>query len=190
MGLIAVSSVTIIDDSGIISASYSDGSNLTTQINEDGQVRLVISAGKEEINVPKISKKTEAEAVKTACNVATRILGFVNAPSIMQKVIAKCLDVDVTENVAIYNRNREALYNGLKERGFECIKPEGAFYMFVKAPGDDKEFCEAAKKYNILMVPGTAFGCPGFVRIAYCVAYDTIINAMPGFKKLAEEYGL
>ena len=132
----------------------------------------------------------EAEAVKTACNVATRILGFVNAPSIMQKVIAKCLDVDVTENVAIYNRNREALYNGLKELGFECIKPEGAFYMFVKAPGDDKEFCENAKKYNILMVPGTAFGCPGFVRIAYCVAYDTIVNAMPGFKKLAEEYGL
>ena len=108
----------------------------------------------------------------------------------MQKVIARCLDVDVTENVAIYNRNREALYNGLKERGFECIKPEGAFYMFVKAPGDDKEFCEAAKKYNILMVPGSAFGCPGYVRIAYCVAYDTIINAMPGFKKLAEEYGL
>ena len=133
---------------------------------------------------------TEAEQVKTACNVATRILGFVNAPSLMQKVIAKCLDVDITENVAVYNRNREALYNGLKELGFDCVKPEGAFYMFVKTPVDDKEFCEAAKKYNILMVPGTAFGCPGFVRIAYCVAYDTIINAMPGFRKLAEEFNL
>lgn len=133
---------------------------------------------------------TEAEQVKTACNVATRILGFVNAPSLMQKVIAKCLDVDIAENVAVYNRNREALYNGLKELGFDCVKPEGAFYMFVKTPVDDKEFCEAAKKYNILMVPGTAFGCSGFVRIAYCVAYDTIVNAMPGFRKIAEEFKL
>ena len=133
---------------------------------------------------------TDAEQVKTACNVATRILGFVNAPSVMQKVIAKCLDVDITENIAIYNRNREALYNGLTELGFECIKPEGAFYMFVKTPVDDKEFCEAAKKYNILVVPGSSFGCGGFVRIAYCVAYDTIINAMPSFKKLAADYKL
>lgn len=133
---------------------------------------------------------TESDSVKNACNVATRILGFVNAPSIMQKVIAKCLDVDITENIAVYNRNREALYNGLTEAGFECVKPEGAFYMFVKTPVDDKEFCTAAKNYNILVVPGSSFGCPGFVRIAYCVAYDTIINAMPAFNKLAAEYGL
>lgn len=133
---------------------------------------------------------TDSENVKVACNVATRILGFVNAPSIMQKVIAKCLDVDITANVEVYNRNREALYKGLTEAGFKCIKPEGAFYMFVKTPVDDKEFSEAAKKHNILVVPGSSFGCGGFVRIAYCVAYDTIINAMPGFKKLAEEYGL
>lgn len=133
---------------------------------------------------------TDSEDVKSACNVATRILGFVNAPSLMQKVIKKCVDVDVTENIAIYNRNREALYNGLTQCGFECVKPEGAFYMFVKTPVDDTEFANAAKKYNILVVPGTTFACPGYVRIAYCVSYDTIIRSMDSFKKLAQEFGL
>lgn len=132
----------------------------------------------------------DSVTIKTACNVATRILGFVNAPSLMQKVIGRCVDVDVSENIAAYNRNREALYKGLMDLGFECIKPEGAFYMFVKTPVDDKEFCERAKKYNILIVPGSTFACPGFVRIAYCVSYDTIVNSLPGFKKLAEEFGL
>ena len=127
--------------------------------------------------------------VFAAAGVATRILGFVNAPSLMQKVVAKCIDAEV--NVAAYNRNREALYNGLSELGFECIKPEGAFYLFVKAPnGDDKAFCDVAKKHNILMVPGTSFACPGFVRIAYCVSYDTIINSLPKFALVAEEMGL
>lgn len=127
--------------------------------------------------------------VFAAAGVATRILGFVNAPSLMQKVVARCIDAEV--NVAAYNRNREALYNGLSELGFECIKPEGAFYLFVKAPnGDDKAFCDVAKKHNILMVPGTSFACPGFVRIAYCVSYDTIINSLPKFALVAEEMGL
>ncbi len=132
----------------------------------------------------------DSATIKTACNVATRILGFVNAPSLMQKVIGRCVDVDVSENIAAYNRNRETLYKGLLELGFECIKPEGAFYMFVKTPVDDKEFCERAKKYNILIVPGSTFACPGFARIAYCVPYDTITNSLPQFKKLAEEFGL
>lgn len=132
----------------------------------------------------------DSATIKTACNVATRILGFVNAPSLMQKVIGRCVDVDVSENIAAYNRNRETLYNGLLKLGFECIKPEGAFYMFVKTPVDDKEFCERAKKYNILIVPGSTFACPGFARIAYCVSYDTITNSLPQFKKLAEEFGL
>ena len=130
---------------------------------------------------------SDAEDVIAAANVATRILGYVNAPSLMQKVVAKCLDAKV--DVPFYNRNREALYNGLKELGFECIKPEGAFYLFVKSPvEDEKVFCAAAKKYNILIVPGSSFACPGFVRIAYCVSYETIMNSMPGFKALAEEF--
>lgn len=130
---------------------------------------------------------SDAEDVIAAANVATRILGYVNAPSLMQKVVAKCLDAKV--DVLFYNRNREALYNGLKELGFECIKPEGAFYLFVKSPvEDEKVFCAAAKKYNILIVPGSSFACPGYVRIAYCVSYETIMNSMPGFKALAEEF--
>ena len=73
--------------------------------------------------------------------------------------------------------------------GFECIKPEGAFYLFMKSPiADEKEFCQAAKKHNILIVPGSSFACPGYVRIAYCVSYETIVNSMPGFKALAEEF--
>ena len=130
---------------------------------------------------------SDAEDVIAAANVATRILGYVNAPSLMQKVVAKCLDAKV--DVPFYNRNRESLYNGLRELGFECIKPEGAFYLFVKSPvEDEKVFCAAAKKYHILIVPGSSFACPGYVRIAYCVSYETIMNSMPGFKALAEEF--
>ena len=123
----------------------------------------------------------------SAASVATRILGFVNAPTLQQKMVVKCLNEQT--DISYYDRNRETLYNGLKECGFTCIKPEGAFYLFVKSPVEnEKEFCEAAKKYNILIVPGSSFGCPGYVRMAYCVAYDTIVNALPKFKELAKEY--
>lgn len=125
--------------------------------------------------------------VVDAANVANRILGYVNAPSLMQLVVAKCLDEQV--DIDIYNKNRECLYNGLIECGFECVKPEGAFYLFVKSlEEDDIAFAKAAKKYNILIVPGSSFGCPGYVRIAYCVNLETIKNSLPGFKKLAQEY--
>lgn len=129
----------------------------------------------------------DSEDVLSAANVATRILGFVNAPTLQQKVVAKCLNEKT--DISYYDRNRETLYNGLKELGFECIKPEGAFYLFVKSPvADEKEFCNTAKKYNILIVPGSSFGCPGYVRMAYCVAYETIVNALPKFAELAREY--
>lgn len=124
----------------------------------------------------------------SAANVATRILGFVNAPSLIQRAVARCLDVQV--DVEVYNRNRELLYNSLLSYGYECVKPQGAFYLFVKAlEEDDKKFAEAAKKYNLLIVPGSSFDCPGYVRIAYCVDYDMIKRALPGFKKLAMDYG-
>ncbi|MBC5688361.1 pyridoxal phosphate-dependent aminotransferase [Mediterraneibacter sp. NSJ-55] len=123
----------------------------------------------------------------SAVNVATRILGFVNAPTLQQKVVKACLNEKT--DISYYDRNRETLYNGLKELGFACIKPEGAFYLFVKSPvPDEKEFCAAAKKYNILLVPGSSFACAGYVRLAYCVAYETIVNALPKFKELAAEY--
>lgn len=129
----------------------------------------------------------DGSEIQAAANVATRILGYVNAPSLMQKAVARCLDARA--DVPYYNRNRETLYNGLRELGFSCIKPQGAFYLFVKSPvEDEKIFCEAAKKYHILLVPGSSFACPGYVRIAYCVSYETIVNAMPGFQKLAEDF--
>ena len=131
----------------------------------------------------------DSETVIAAAGIANRILGSVNAPSLMQKVIARCVDAEV--DVAAYDKNRLALYNGLTACGFQCIKPQGAFYLFVKSPvADEKEFCEAGKKYNILMVPGSSFACPGYVRLAYCVSYETIINSLPEFEKLAAEFSL
>ncbi len=131
----------------------------------------------------------DAEDTKAAASVATRILGFVNAPSLMQRVVAKCLDAKV--NVEAYDKNRKALYEGLEKLGFECVKPEGAFYLWVKSPVEDENvFCDAAKKYNILIVPGSSFGCPGYVRMAYCVSYDTIINSLPHFAEVAKDMDL
>ena len=130
-----------------------------------------------------------SEELISAATIANRTLGCVNAPSLIQKVVAKC--VDAKTDLVAYDKNRQALYDGLKECGFECIKPQGAFYLFVKSPvEDEKAFCEAGKKYNILMVPGSSFACPGYVRLAYCVSYETIVNSLPEFKKLAAEYGL
>ncbi len=129
----------------------------------------------------------DAKDLQAAANVATRILGFVNAPTLQQKVVQKCIDEEA--DISFYDRNRETLYNGLTDCGFTCQKPEGAFYLFVKSPiPDEKEFCNEAKKYNILIVPGSSFGCPGYVRIAYCVSYDTIVNSLPKFQELAKEY--
>jgi len=132
---------------------------------------------------------SDSEDVKAGASVATRILGFVNAPSLMQRVVAKCVDAKC--DVEAYNKNRELLYNGLINLGFECVKPQGAFYLFVKSPTlDEKVFCDVAKKYNVLIVPGSAFGCAGYVRIVYCVAYDTIKNALPKFAEIAKELGV
>lgn len=126
------------------------------------------------------------ENITAAANIATRILGFVNAPSLFQRVIARCLEAKA--DIEAYNRNRELLYNGLISCGYQCIKPQGAFYLFIKTPlEDDIDFCRLAKEKNILIVPGTSFGCPGFARIAYCVPYKTIEKALPAFKALITE---
>lgn len=130
---------------------------------------------------------SDSDKLVAAANVATRILGFVNAPTLQQKVVKACLNEKT--DISFYDRNRETLYKGLKELGFECIKPEGAFYLFVKSPvEDEKAFCAEAKKYNLLLVPGSSFACPGYVRIAYCVAYETIVNSLPKFAELAKQY--
>ncbi len=128
-------------------------------------------------------------AIVDSLNIANRILGFVNAPSLFQRVISKCLDDEV--DVSIYKRNFDLLYNHLINLGFTCVKPEGTFYLFPRTPiADDKKFCEDAKKFNLLLVPGSSFGCPGHFRISYCVSYETIKNSLPAFEKLASLYNL
>lgn len=135
------------------------------------------------------SEMEESELVFDTAAAATRTIGCVNAPSLQQKVIGRCVDVKV--DLSFYDKNRKALLEGLQKCGFECVKPQGAFYLFLKSPVENEaEFCEAAKKYNILMVPGTGFKAPGYVRLAYCVSYETIVNSMAGFEKLAEEFGV
>jgi aspartate aminotransferase len=132
-----------------------------------------------------------SEEMITATTIANRILGSVNAPSLMQRVIKKCIEKGAQVNLEAYDKNRNLLYNGLKELGFECIKPQGAFYLFVKSPeADEKAFSNHAKKYNLLVVPGSSFACPGYVRISYCVSYDMIQRSLTAFAKLAADYNL
>ena len=131
----------------------------------------------------------EAEEVISAATIANRVCGAVNAPSLIQRALIRC--IDASTDIEAYNANRELLYGGLKELGFECAKPQGAFYLFVKAPdGDDARFVDVCKKYNVLVVPGKSFACAGYVRLAYCVSNDMIRRSLPAFRKIAEEYGL
>lgn len=131
----------------------------------------------------------DSKAVIAAATIANRVLGCVNAPSLMQRVILRCIDEKV--NVEAYDRNRNLLYNGLTGFGFECIRPEGAFYLFVKSPeADDRAFSEVCKNHRLLVVPGTSFACPGYVRISYCVSYEQIERSLPAFEAVAGEYGL
>lgn len=129
----------------------------------------------------------DSEDTITAATIANRISGCVNAPSLLQLAVARCVDAEA--DIGYYDRNRKALYEALTGYGFSCVKPEGAFYLWVKSPvPDERQFVEAAKKHRILMVPGTSFACPGYVRLAYCVSYETIINSLEEFEKLAKEY--
>ncbi|NLC79500.1 MAG: pyridoxal phosphate-dependent aminotransferase [Ruminococcaceae bacterium] len=130
---------------------------------------------------------SEAKAVYAAVCGAARALGYVCAPSLAQFVVAKC--ASLTADVSVYEKNRDLLYSSLTEYGYDCVRPDGAFYLFVKALEEDAgSFCERAKKYELLLVPSDSFGVAGYVRIAYCVATNTIERALPSFKKLAEEY--
>ena len=132
------------------------------------------------------NKIANFEDLTSALNVATRILGFVNAPSLIQRVIARCVD-DVAD-LEFYRKNRDMLYNGLSEMGYDCVKPDGAFYLWIKTPiEDDSEFAEIAKKYLLLTVPGSAFGCKGYIRLSYCVSPKMIETSLPKFKTLLEE---
>ena len=118
---------------------------------------------------------------------AGRSLGYVCAPSLLQQVIARCLNARV--DIEIYRENRDLLYNNLTAYGYECVKPDGAFYLFVKSPEKDAHrFYEQAKKHEILVVPCDDFGVKGYVRIAYCVDKERVLRALPAFERLALEY--
>lgn len=120
---------------------------------------------------------------------AGRALGYVCAPSLFQFLIKEC--IGLTVDLSIYKNNRDLLYNGLTDLGFTAVYPSGAFYLFVKSPLQDaKEFCEHAKKYELLFVPSDSFGYTGFVRIAYCVSTEQIVNSLPAFEQLAMDYNL
>ena len=131
----------------------------------------------------------DADEMIDAVTIANRIIGCVNAPSLIQRAIPYCLDVK--SDIEAYRKNRNLLCQILMENKFEFVNPEGAFYLFVKTPnGDDREFCNIAKKYNLLFVPGSSFSCPGYVRIAYCVSYEIIERSKEAFKKLSKEMKL
>lgn len=129
----------------------------------------------------------DSKRVMAAVAGAGRALGYVCAPVLFQRAVAKC--AEVTGDISAYARNRDLLYKGLTELGYECVRPQGAFYLFVKSPEPDANaFSERAKKYDLLIVPSDSFGCPGYVRISYCVAEKTIVDSMPAFAALMKEY--
>ena len=120
---------------------------------------------------------------------SNRVLGFVNAPALMQRIVASLQKESV--DIDQYQEKRDILYNYLTSLGFEMIKPQGAFYLFPKSPvPNDVEFIGMAQKYNLLLVPGSGFGLPGYFRMAYCIDKQTILNSLPAFTALAQELGL
>lgn len=129
------------------------------------------------------------DAVFAAIKAAARRLGYRGAPSLMQHALIPC--VGLTSDISVYRRNRDLLYEGLTALGFDCVRPEGAFYLFMKAPiPDAKAFSDAARQYELLLVPSDDFGVTGYMRLAYCVPTATIERAMPAFQKLAAAFGL
>ena len=131
------------------------------------------------------SEMDESANVFQAATIANRVLGCVNAPSLMQLVIKECLNE--RPQIEVYDQNRKMLYEHLTALGFECLKPQGAFYLFVKSPIEDyAAFVEEGKKQHILMVDASSFGCPGYVRLAYCVSPEMIKRSFPAFERLAE----
>ena len=136
------------------------------------------------VYVPKAA--ADSRELYAAVAGAARSMGHVCAPSLWQKVIARC--ARLRPDLAAYDRNRKALYEGLTAMGYEMAKPDGAFYLFIKAPGGDANaFSEKAKQKDLLLVPGDGFGCPGYFRICYCVSYEMIQSSLPVFRALLEE---
>lgn len=124
----------------------------------------------------------DSELISRAAIISNRIIGFVNAPSLFQHVINHTLSV--IPKIDLYDYNRKILYENLKRIGYECVYPQGAFYLWMKTPCDENRFIEEAKKFRLLLVPGSSFNYPGYVRIAYCVSKNSVINSIPAFMQL------
>ena len=166
--------VTSVYDAAIVSYSYSK----SLSIPGDRIGYVLIS-----------NEMPDFEDVYDAIAGAARMQGYVCAPSLLQKVITACSNLDLLPNIESYRKNRDALYGGLTAFGYRCMPPDGAFYLFLEAPGGDGDaFSEAAKEENILVVSGRSFGCPSFVRVSYCVSYETIIGSLPGFGRLYQKF--
>lgn len=133
--------------------------------------------------------RAQRQVLAAVCG-AGRALGYVCAPSLFQRMLEEC--ACLTPNMESYARNRNLLYESLCNMGYSCVRPDGAFYLFVKAPNGvgAAEFCEAAKQYELLLVPSDSFGVPGYARVSYCVAEQTVRGALPAFEALAAQYGL
>lgn len=130
---------------------------------------------------------SNAREISTAIAGAGRALSYVCAPALFQRVIERC--IDEPSDVESYRENREILSEGLKKLGYEYIEPDGAFYLWVKALEPDAQaFCEAAKKFELLLVPSNSFGCEGWMRLSYCISKETIVNSLPAFAALKESY--
>lgn len=185
----------IISDEPYKKISY-DGEKVPSVFNYIDNVVVVTSHSKdlalpgERIGYLAVSPKCkDASKVLDGMVFCNRTLGYVNAPALMQKLVANLQEESVDVN--IYQTNRDLLYNHLTSLGFSMNKPKGAFYLFPKSPLENElEFIDIAKKYNILLVPGRGFGLPGYFRISYCVSRETIINSLPAFTELAKELNL
>ena len=135
------------------------------------------------------NEAVDSKELLAGIEVANRTLGFVNAPSLIQKAVAACIYEKT--NLDFYDKNRKVLYEGLTRLGFTCVKPQGAFYLWLKSPVEQEaDFVAAAKKYNLILVKGSAFGCGGYVRLAYCIPHEKITRSLDAFAKLAKEYHL
>lgn len=144
----------------------------------------------ERIGYMALSKQMDCyEEIVNAMSVANRCIGYINAPSLFQLVVSRCLDEGV--DLEFYDKNRKLLYNKLVDLGFEVVKPQGAFYLLVKSPfSDEEKFVSMAKQHHIILVSTKTFGCPGYVRIAYCVDYEMIKRSLHAFEELAKDCGL
>ena len=186
----------LISDEPYRELVYDDSVTVPYLINEYDRTIVCYSFSKsmslpgERIGYIVVSNRMDAQEhgdIYAAVCGAGRALGFVCAPSMMQRVAARCLGK--TSDVSVYKKNRDLLYGALTEYGFECVHPDGAFYLFMKSPEPDAAaFCERAKKYELLLVPSDSFGCAGYVRISYCVSTEMIERALPAFRSLASEY--